>query len=156
MRCVCPLYLYLGRFVFLTFRSRGSLVEYTHRVSLDDPHEVEMVTACTSCRIAIVRKREALPESRSLSLMTSVWVFSEDNTIRMQLKMEDGEVYLPYSSYFNPEKISLTVPCELRFHGVQWGERVEKSVKTDWVNYVFEDVKGMSYRFPYSKMESFI
>ena len=77
-------------------------------------------------------------------MMTSVWVFSDDNTVRMELKMEDGEMYVPYSSYFTPEKISITVPCELKYHDVHYGIRPSKIARTRWINYVFDDPKGIS------------
>ncbi|KAF2114864.1 hypothetical protein BDV96DRAFT_86702 [Lophiotrema nucula] len=118
---------------------RGSLVEYTHKVS-ENNDDVEMVQACEDCRIAVVRKRE--PDGGKVRMMTSVWVFSDNNTVRMELKMEDGEMYVPYSSYFTPEKISVTVPCELKYHDVQYGIRPSKIARTRWINYVFDDPKG--------------
>ena len=59
--------------------------------------------------------------------------------------MDDGEMYVPYSSYFNPEKISVTVPCELKYHDVKYGQRPTKTAKTSWINYVFEDAQGKKY-----------
>lgn len=132
-------------FYVLTTTSRGSLVEYTHKVS-ENNDDVEMVQACEDCRIAVVRKRE--PDGGKVRMMTSVWVFSDDNTIRMELKMEDGEMYVPYSSYFTPEKISITVPCELKYHDVQYGIRASKVARTRWINYVFEDSKGRPRPLP--------
>ncbi|KAF2474289.1 uncharacterized protein BDR25DRAFT_256055 [Lindgomyces ingoldianus] len=121
---------------------RGSLVEYAQKVSSEeDSHDVEMIKACQECRIAVVRKRET-SEDNSVRMMTSIWVFSDDNIVRLQLKLADGEIYLPYSSYFNPEKISVTVPCELRFHDVRYGTRPLKIAKTHWVNYYFEDTSA--------------
>ena len=101
-----------------------------------------MVEACGSCRIAVVRRREPTEDRKSVRMMTSIWVFADDNTIRMQLEMAEGDVYVPYSSYFNPEKISVTVACDLRFHGIEYGRRLEKTAKTGWINYVFEDGQG--------------
>jgi hypothetical protein len=120
--------------------SRGTLVEYTQKVSSDND-DVEMVRACEDCRIAVVRKRESNPD-KSVNMMTSIWVFSDDNTVRMELKMADGEMYVPYSSYFTPEKISITVKCELKYHDVKYGSRPSKLARTHWINYIFEDEKG--------------
>ncbi|KAF2680587.1 hypothetical protein K458DRAFT_434198 [Lentithecium fluviatile CBS 122367] len=119
---------------------RGIAVEYAQKVSPDkDCYELKMVEACTNCRIAVVRKREAAADAKNdIRVMTSIWVFSDDNTVRMELKMADGEMYVPYSSYFNPEKVSVTVPCELKFHDVDFGKRVQSTAKTTWINYVFE------------------
>jgi hypothetical protein len=47
-------------------------------------------------------------------------------------------------SYFSPTKISITVPCELKFHDVKLGNRPTKVAKTSWVNYVFETSQGTS------------
>ncbi|KAF2004457.1 hypothetical protein P154DRAFT_572117 [Amniculicola lignicola CBS 123094] len=123
---------------------RGVLVEYAQKMSPEDyEHDVEMVEACQECRIAVVRKREREEGKNSgVRVITSIWVFSDDNTVRMELRMADGEMYVPYSSYFNAEKISVTVPCELKYHDVQFGTRPSKTAKTNWINYVFEDVKG--------------
>ncbi|KAF9733921.1 hypothetical protein PMIN01_08264 [Paraphaeosphaeria minitans] len=119
---------------------RGTTVEYVLKASSDEgSHDVEMVEACQECRIAVVRKREAMADAKhDIRMMTSIWVFSEDNTVRLELKMVDGEMYVPYSSYFSPEKVSVTVPCELKFHDVQYGQRVLMTAKTTWINYVFE------------------
>lgn len=77
--------------------------------------------------------------------MTSIWAFSDDNTVRLQLTMDDGEMYVPYSSYFSPEKISVTVACELKYHDIKFGSRPVKTAKTTWVNYIFENAKGTSH-----------
>ncbi|KAJ4353904.1 uncharacterized protein N0V89_005635 [Didymosphaeria variabile] len=119
---------------------RGTTVEYAQKVSADEgSHDVEMVEACLECRIAVVRKREAMADAKhDIRMMTSIWVFSDDNTVRLELKMVDGEMYVPYSSYFSPEKVSVTVPCELKFHDVKYGQRVLRTAKTTWINYIFE------------------
>ncbi|KAF2868292.1 hypothetical protein BDV95DRAFT_630526 [Massariosphaeria phaeospora] len=122
---------------------RGNLVEYTHKVSPEDSsHDIEMVQACEDCRIAVVRKREPNSSGQDVRVMTSIWVFSDNNTVRLQLEMADGEMYVPYSSYFSPEKISITVPCELKYHDVRYGSRLLRTAKTSWVSYVFESVQA--------------
>lgn len=140
----------------LTFSSRGTTVEFAQKVSTDeDSHDVEMIQACQECRIAVVRKREAMVDAKDdIRMMTSIWVFSDDNTVRLELKMVDGEMYIPYASYFSPEKVSVTVPCELKFHDVKYGQRVQKTAKTNWINYIFESSHSMYtlltslYRYP--------
>lgn len=126
--------------------SRGTSVEFAQKVSSDDEsHDVEMVEACQECRIAVVRKREAMADAKhDIRMMTSIWVFSDDNTVRLELKLVDGEMYVPYSSYFSPEKVSVTVPCELKFHDVRYGQRVQRSAKTNWINYIFESAHSTS------------
>ncbi|KAF1974575.1 hypothetical protein BU23DRAFT_504997 [Bimuria novae-zelandiae CBS 107.79] len=123
---------------------RGTTVEYAQQVSPSpDSPTVSMITACDDCRIAVVRKREPMPDAHDdIRIMTSIWVFSADNTVRLELKMVDGEMYVPYSSYFSPTKISITVPCELKFHDVRYGQRVQRSVKTNWINYVFDEAQS--------------
>jgi hypothetical protein len=120
------------------------MVEYARKLSPEeDSHEVEMVEACLDCRICVVRKRESTgADGKAVHMMTSIWVFSDDNIVRLQLKLADGDMYVPYSSYFTQQKISITVPCELKYHGVKYGMRLEKIAKTSWINYVFEDTKG--------------
>ncbi|KAF2261154.1 hypothetical protein CC78DRAFT_535871 [Lojkania enalia] len=119
---------------------RCILVEYTQKVS-PESDDVEMISACEDCRVAVVRKREPAQDN-SVRIMTSIWTFSDDNTIRMELKLAEGELYVPYSSYFSPEKVSMTVPCELKFHDVKFGSRPLRTAKTHWINYVFDDPQG--------------
>lgn len=127
---------------------RGSLVGYTQTVETEeDPYGVEMVQAAASCRICVVRKRETMPD-RSIRMVTSIWAFSDDNTVRFQQKLADGELYVPYSSYFSPEKISVTVPTEVKFYGIRYGTKPAKVQKTSWINYVFADVKSKPISLP--------
>jgi hypothetical protein len=127
----------------LTLRSRGKLAQYSHQINEDDPRDVEMIPVCEDCRIAVVRKRVHDPETRVVRVVTSIWVFSDDNTVRMELRMDDEQMYIPYSSYFSPTKVSITVPCELKFHDVKHGNRPAKLARTTWVNYVFQTQDGM-------------
>jgi len=127
----------------LTCISRGKYAEYSHQINEDDPRDVEMIRACDECRIAVVRKRIHDPETKTVRVVTSIWVFSDDNTIRMELRMDDTQMYIPYSSYFSQTKVSITVPCELKFHDVKLGNRLAKLAKTSWVNYVFDTPQGM-------------
>ncbi|KAI4608243.1 hypothetical protein J4E80_009253 [Alternaria sp. BMP 0032] len=119
-------------------QTRGSLVEYSHRINQDDPRDVEMIQASEECRIAVVRKRVTDSETKAVRVVTSVWAFSDDNTTRVELRMEDDQMYIPYSSYFNPAKACITVLCELIFHDVKHGNRPVRIEKTSWVNYVFD------------------
>jgi hypothetical protein len=111
----------------------------------DDVRDVEMVEASEECRIAVVRKRVHDPETKKVRVVTSIWTFSDDNNVRIELRMEDGEMYIPYSSYFSPCKVSMTAPCVLKFHDVRYGNRLVKAAKSSWVNYVFETPQGMSW-----------
>lgn len=133
----------------LTFHRRGALVEYSQQTQPDpncpsDIADIEMVEACDSCRIAVVRKRITDSGTKAVRVVTSIWALSDNNNVRVELKMEDGEMYIPYSSYFSPAKISITVPCELIFHDVRYGNRVLRTSRTSWVNYVFQDVQSAS------------
>lgn len=124
---------------------RGKLVEYSHRINEDDPKDIEMIEASEDCRIAVVRKRVTDPETRAVRVITSVWAFSDDNTIRVELRMADDQMYIPYSSYFSLSKVSITVPCELKFHDVKHGNRPARLAKTSWVNYVFDTPQGTPF-----------
>lgn len=122
---------------------RGELVEYSHQINEDDPRDVEMVQASDECRITVVRKRVTDPESRTVRVVTSIWAFSDDGTTRVELRMDDTQMYIPYASYFSPCKVSITLPCELKFHDVKHGNRPTRLAKTTWVNYIFETPQGM-------------
>lgn len=123
-------------------------MEYTQAVETEeDPYGVDMVQATAECRICVVRKRETMPD-RSIRMVTSIWAFSDDNTVRLQQKLADGELYVPYSSYFSPEKISVTVSTEVKFHDVRYGSKPTKVQKTSWINYVFADVKSKPISLP--------
>jgi hypothetical protein len=102
-----------------------------------------MIHTSDECRIAVVRKRVHDSETKVIRVVTSIWVFSDDNTVRMELRMDDEQMYIPYSSYFSPTKVSITVPCELKFHDVKHGNRLANLAKTSWVNYVFDTQQGM-------------
>ncbi|EMD67649.1 hypothetical protein COCSADRAFT_197410 [Bipolaris sorokiniana ND90Pr] len=117
---------------------RGKVVEYSHRINRDDPRDVEMIPVCTDCRIAVVRKRITDPETRTVRVVTSIWVFSDDTQVRMELRMQDEHMYIPYASYFSPAKVSITVPCELRFYDVAHAAGPARVAQTSWVNYVFD------------------
>jgi hypothetical protein len=101
-----------------------------------------MISASDECRITVVRKRVTDPETRGVQVVMSVWAFSDDGTIRVELRMDDTQMYIPYSSYFSLNKVSITVPCELKFHDVRHGSRPCRIAKTSWVNYVFDTPQG--------------
>lgn len=50
--------------------------------------------------------------------------------------------YVPYSSFFQREKISIAVPTELHFHDTAYGAKPLKTVRTSWINYVIADNEG--------------
>lgn len=101
-----------------------------------------MVEACESCRIAVVRKRITDSETKRVRVVTSIWVLSSDNNVRVELAMSDDLAYIPYSSYFSLEKVSMTVPCELKFHDVRYGNRLLRTARTSWINFIFADAAG--------------
>ncbi|KAK7710925.1 hypothetical protein SLS57_008241 [Botryosphaeria dothidea] len=121
---------------------RGKQVEYLHPPKDEmAPLDVEMGDAMGSCRILVVRKRDARPNG-SIRLVTSIWSLSDDGAVRMQQKLADGVEVVPHASYFVPEKISLPLVTELKFHDKAYGSKPLKVEKTSWCNYVFEDVKS--------------
>lgn len=122
---------------------RGTLVEYAQH-NPDEPdtrYNTEMIPACKDARIYVVRKREHKPQGGS-KVTTSIWVISDDGTVRCQQTLSDTLETVPYCSYFQPEKVSLP-PTEgtimrLRFHRETWGRDCEKEITTNWVNYLLE------------------
>ena len=61
--------------------------------------------------------------------------------------MADGVEIIPYVSFFSPEKISLPVLAELKFHDVTYRSKPLKVAKTSWITYDFEDVKSTPTAF---------
>lgn len=99
--------------------------------------DIEMVPACEACRIAVVRKRVTDPETRRVQVKTSIWALSNDNTVRVEVPLSSDDQYIPYASFFDPTKISITVPCELYFHDVKYGNRLLRTNRSSWVNFLF-------------------
>lgn len=121
---------------------RAKLVEYAQKVP-DEPdprYDVKMVEACKECHIRVIRKRENRAHGGT-KVTTSIWAISEDGVVRCQQKLQDYVETVPYCSYFEPEKVSISaneaVEIVLRFHGENWIDEVDKEVKTHWVNYIF-------------------
>lgn len=56
--------------------------------------------------------------------------------------VQDNTQYIPYSSYFSPEKISLTIPSEIKYHDIIHGSRPLQVTSTNWINYVVADAQG--------------
>jgi hypothetical protein len=54
----------------------------------------------------------------------------------------DLEEIIPFSSYFQEEKISVTLPSDLTFHDIAYGSPPLRTANSKWVNYVFEDEYG--------------
>lgn len=120
---------------------RGKLVEYAHHIA-DEPdprYNTEMKAACEKCRICVIRKRENR-EHGGTRVVTSVWTLSDHGEVRCQQKLFEANETVPYCSWFDPLKVSLT-PSEgeisLKFHAKTWGDMLEEEKKTKWINYVF-------------------
>lgn len=101
----------------------------------------EMVPCCGEGRICVVRKREHRPHGGT-QVSTSVWAISDDGEVRCQQRLPENEETVPFCSYFQSEKVSLPPvsggELSLAFHGEEWGSPLEREVKTNWVNYIFE------------------
>jgi hypothetical protein len=52
---------------------------------------------------------------------------------------------IPFTSYFQANKVSITVPTEVTYHSTIAGAKPIKTIKTTWVNYYFEDEDGSYY-----------
>lgn len=57
--------------------------------------------------------------------------------------MPDLENIIPFSSFFQEEKISITLPSTLTYHDLAYGSPPLRTATSKWVNYVFEDEYGM-------------
>jgi len=118
---------------------RGKLVEFV-RPSEDEqrPHETSIEEGMGNSRICIVRRRD-IREDGQPRFTTSIWSFSDDRSVRLQHKLPDGKNIIPFASYFEDEKISITFPTELVFHDISYGSEPLRSIQSSWINYVFED-----------------
>lgn len=97
-----------------------------------------MVPACTTCRIAIVRKRTTTPSTQAVHVTASIWALSNDSTTRLEIPLAPSTPYIPYASYFSPTKISLTVPASLRFHDTHYASRLLRSAHSSWISFSFD------------------
>jgi hypothetical protein len=121
------------------------------------PHDTSLETAAEDCRICVVRRRETLPSGQGY-FSSSIWVFSDDHTVRFQQKRKcslarciyyfslisvpvpENQEIIPFASYFQDEKISITFLTEVVLHPITYGTPPISSVTTSWVNYIFGDV----------------
>jgi len=119
------------------------------------PHDTTLEIATEDCRICVVRRREIVNGLPSFS--SSIWGFSDDLSVRFQQKREISQLHynccliltyfpvpenqeiIPFASYFQDEKISITFPTDVVLHDIAFGTPPLKTQKTSWVNYVFED-----------------
>ena len=122
---------------------RATLVEYT-QPSKDEsrPWDMEMETATKEARICVVRKRNNINDT--IRFTTSIWAIAYDRSARMEQRLVDGDAIVPYSSFFSPEKVSVTIPTELKFHEISPRDPNDgpRKVATGWVNYVFHDARA--------------
>lgn len=124
---------------------RCKSVEYAQRdPDAEDPRfDTEMVPACESARVYVIRKRENR-ENGGTKVVASIWILSDDCQVRCQQKLPEYTDTVPYCSFFEPEKVSVPAvdgDTLLRFHAPVWGDREQKDVKTNWTNYLFETEK---------------
>jgi hypothetical protein len=133
------------------------MVEYV--LPSDDPnkpHDTSLETVAEDCRICVVRRRENLPNGHGY-FSSSIWVFSDDHTVRFQQKRKisqarcdglpplisllvpENKEIIPFASYFQDEKISITFLTEVILHDIVYGTPPLKKAKSSWVNFVFGD-----------------
>lgn len=121
----------------------ASLVEYT-QPSKDEsrPWDMEMEIATKQARICVVRKRNNINDN--IRFTTSIWALSYDRSARLEQRLVDGDAIVPYSSFFSPEKVSVTIPTELKFHEARPKDpdASPRKASTGWVNYVFHDSRA--------------
>lgn len=120
------------------FDGHADLVEFTQENAEEpDPRfATELVPVATGCRVLVVRKKENLPHG-GLIYTTSIWTIADDFSIRVQQRLPDHPEPVPWSSFFSPEKVSLSGEIILHHHGQTWGEPALTATKTNWINYIF-------------------
>lgn len=121
------------------FDGHADLVEFTQdNAEEPDPRfATELVPVATGCRVLVVRKKENLPHG-GLTYTTSIWTIADDFSVRAQQRLPDYPESVPWSSYFSPEKVSLSGDIILHHHGHTWGDPILTATKTNWINYIFE------------------
>lgn len=127
---------------------RVTLVEFA-QTNPDEPDprfDTEMLPVCKGARLFVIRKRENLQDfdNGGKRVVASIWALSDDGEVRCQHKLAELSETVPYCSFFEPEKVAVPPnggEITLRLHAAQWGEREEKDIRTQWVNYVFESEK---------------
>ncbi|TLD23504.1 hypothetical protein E2P81_ATG08848 [Venturia nashicola] len=118
---------------------RGKSVQYIKPAEEGQrPSESQIEEVMEDCRICVVRRKETYLSGRS-RFTTSIWAFSDDRTVRFQHELPDLEDVIPFSSFFQEEKISITMSSTLTFHGIAYGSPPLKTTTSKWVNYIFED-----------------
>ncbi|KAF2666240.1 hypothetical protein BT63DRAFT_416639 [Microthyrium microscopicum] len=120
---------------------RGTLVEYTVPAAADQPFEVDLEKAMADCRVCLVRHKRTTRDGR-INYSTSIWSFSDDRSVRLEQKLDEREEIIPYTSYFQPEKASITIPTKLIYHGNSRTTPPTKIAQTTWLNYYFADEAG--------------
>jgi hypothetical protein len=142
----------------LISNSRGKLVEFVQ--PSDDPnkpHDTSLEAVAGDCRICVVRRREMLSNGHGY-FSSSIWVFSDDRTVRFQQKCKmfqtrcdccfsltsiavpENQEIIPFASYFQDEKVSITFLTEVVLHDIIYGTPALKIAKTSWVNFVFSNI----------------
>lgn len=122
--------------------ARAVLIEHTQRVpnETDERRETEMIEVCTHCRVYVIRKRERRAHAGD-RLTTSVWILSEDGSVRCQQRLSEIFETVPYGSTFEQERVSIPATAagdhSLEFCGDTWDDDLVKTVRTNWINYAF-------------------
>jgi hypothetical protein len=111
-----------------------------------------------ACRICLVREKKIYKDGRVIFTL-AIWSFSDDMTIRFEQKsklfhselvfiyannpaVDERAEIIPFTSYFQSNKVAITVPTEVTYHRAITGSKPLKSVRTTWVNYYFKDEEG--------------
>jgi hypothetical protein len=61
----------------------------------------------------------------------------DSGSLTLRTAVPDDAELIPYASYFDPCKISITIPSRLVFHPVSYAEPPLRTTTSEWINYVF-------------------
>jgi hypothetical protein len=124
----------------ILFDMPATKVEYTMRTkALEEAGamDIGLVQVMGIGRVCLVRQRR-LTRTGLFNYSTSIWSFSNDMSVRLEQNLEDMDIIIPYTSYFEPTKVSITINTTLTYHSLQRQNNPPKSVNTTWVNYYFD------------------
>jgi hypothetical protein len=117
------------------------MVEYTVpassvTTSASAPHNERLEEAMRECCIRIIRKKRVFPDGQ-VNYSTSIWSFSDDHEVRLEQQIDETQEIIPYSSFFEPKKVSVTIPTTLIYHSENPKQKPLRILRTKWLNYYF-------------------
>ena len=107
---------------------------WLRRTGAKVPAETRIIAE--ECRVMIVRKQEYQPTGFPI-MTTSIWTIAHDFSTRVQQRLPEDEEIIPLASFFDKEKVSISLPTKLLWHPGIYGAKNEKTSQSYWTGYNF-------------------